>query len=90
MIETKNNDFSANFLPIINDCRIKFDKKKEMYGDSWKRMSYPELQVRLKEEFEEYDFNKDKVESIVYDELLDIINCAVMYAKHLRKYMEMK
>jgi len=38
----------------------------------------------LIEEFEEWKFNRDKHFKIVYDELIDVRNCASMLAERLR------
>lgn len=66
------------------DCEEKYERKKAKYGESWKTMPIKELKERLKEEYEEYDFNKDKHWKIVYDELIDIRNLASMIADRIK------
>lgn len=72
------------FRQVLIDALNKYDSKKKEYGDSWKYMQPYRLRERLKEEYLEwYKTNKSKQEE--YDELLDIINCALMIAVRNRQ-----
>ena len=55
----------------------KYNKKLELYGESWKTMDLQLLRKRLDDEFKEYDscFPNTKYEK---DELIDVSNICMM------------
>ena len=69
------------FEKILKDCEEKFNSKKEKYGDSWKTMSLERLWAKLEEELEELEHTGTSKES--YNEIIDVINCALMFAFRL-------
>jgi len=71
------------FKEVLADALKKYNFKKEKYGNSWEKMCYADLDNKLKEEFDEYNFSYSIKEH--YDELLDIINVCFMLANKLRR-----
>lgn len=62
---------------VLRDAQDKYERKRAQYGESWKVLPIGALQVRLTEEFSEY---QEASPENKYDELLDVINCAAMLA----------
>lgn len=73
-----NNEFNYTFLQILVDCKKKYDLRRERYGDTWRNITIPELRKKLNEEIDELQttFSDDNE----YEELLDVINMALMLA----------
>lgn len=77
------NDIRMFAQRFQDDSEEKYKKKLPKYGESWKTMTIKELQTRLKDEFEDFEFNKNKNWAIVYDKLIDIRNVASMLGKRI-------
>lgn len=69
------------FEKVLKDCEDKFNSKKEKYGDSWKDMSDRDLYARMFQEIEELQWSDNFEEA--YGEVLDVINCGIMFCAKL-------
>ena len=78
--------FNEDFLRVIMDCKKKYDSKLSIYGESWKTCNLDFLRNRLDGEYKEWT-NEETNE---YDELIDIINVALMTAKRLNTQFQNK
>lgn len=78
----KNMGFNESFLKVLCDCQKKYNSKIPEYGESWKDCSIPFLDQRLFDEIAEYDSAKTNKRS--YEELVDVINVALMLATRLK------
>ena len=71
------------FNDVLKLCEIKFEKRREKHGDSWKHCNIMALREKLEEEFNEY------LEAFIVDEeieeLIDVINACLMLVKRLRR-----
>lgn len=74
--------FDNEFDDVLRNADLKYQRRKERYGDSWKQMSVKELYLRLSSEFIELKNAKSNEE--LNDELLDVINVALMMAQQLK------
>ena len=72
-----------DFNNVLFDANVKYQSKKKVYGETWKTMNIISLNERLKEEFIEQQHAITSKEK--YEELLDLINIALMMAERLRK-----
>jgi len=69
------------FGKVLGDAESKYQRKKKVYGESWKEMSVDDLFFRLLDE--ELEFVRAK--ETKYDEAIDIINIACMLAEKVRR-----
>lgn len=73
--------FDGNFNNILLNANVKYQLRKEKYGESWKDMSIMDLKVRLYQEISEFRTASNNKEQ--YNELIDIINISLMLSKKL-------
>jgi len=69
---------------VLIDAMKKFESKRKKYKDSWKECSLDILRNKLDEEYEEWGEVK-YIKLKEYDELLDIINVALMLAERIKR-----
>lgn len=72
----------TDFGKVLLDAAGKYEQRKAKYGESWKIMPLYELEKRLDVEIAELNLAETFVEK--YDELLDVINLALMVAERIR------
>lgn len=70
----------------IKDCQKVFNCHNKDKGNSWKKCAIDFLRDKLDEEYQEFEqaYHRDYDEEHQYEELLDVINVAVMLAERLR------
>lgn len=77
---------NLTFERILQMAEVKYIIKKEMYGESWKKMDIDTLRKRLIEESNEWkeSYVRGAHPDKEFDELIDIINVACMIAERIR------
>lgn len=72
----------------IKACQRVFDRHSEEKGESWKTCDIQFLRNKLAEELDE--FAESNFEEQQYNELLDVINIAVMLAERLKERLALR
>lgn len=65
------------FKKAIDECRAKYEKKRNKYGDSWKTIDIDTLWGNLDLELRELE-EASKSNKAVRDELVDVANLCLM------------
>lgn len=75
--------YQNQFDSVLEEAKKKYEDKKVEYGESWKQMTPFELATRLFKEMEEFGNVENNDEA--YQEVLDVVNVALMLGVRLKE-----
>jgi len=73
---------NKNIINVIQDAHLIYQKHKVKKGESWKELNIVFLEKKLDEKIKEF---KESYAPKEYEELLDVINVALMLAVRLKE-----
>lgn len=75
------NDYADNFNHVLFDAAKKYDLKKSLKAESWKTLPLHSLRFNMCDEIGEWLVARGLDNE--YDELLDVVNLALMLAERI-------